>query len=170
MMSQRGIEANLDKIQNILNMQPLRTVKEVQCLTRRLADLSCFISKATNRYILYFKILRGAKKFKWTEECQEAFMKLKEYLSTPPLLSKPICGELLSLYFVVSTTAVSSILIREEDQAQRFVYCTSHSIVPVETKYPVIEKLALALLISSRNLKPYFETHTIVVPTSYPLK
>ena len=33
MVSQRGIEANLDKIQAILNMEPPRNVKEVQSLT-----------------------------------------------------------------------------------------------------------------------------------------
>ena len=29
MVSQRGIEANLDKIQTILNMEPLKNIKEV---------------------------------------------------------------------------------------------------------------------------------------------
>ena len=33
MVSQKGIEANLDKIQAILNMEPPRNIKEVQSLT-----------------------------------------------------------------------------------------------------------------------------------------
>ena len=33
MVSHREIEANLDKIQAILNMEPLRNIKEVQSLT-----------------------------------------------------------------------------------------------------------------------------------------
>ena len=37
MVSQRGIEANPDKIQSILNMEPLRNIKEVQPLTGRVA-------------------------------------------------------------------------------------------------------------------------------------
>ena len=33
MVSQRGIEANPDKIQKILNMEPLKNIKNVQSLT-----------------------------------------------------------------------------------------------------------------------------------------
>ena len=33
MVSQRGIEANLDKMQAILNMEPSKNIKEVQSLT-----------------------------------------------------------------------------------------------------------------------------------------
>lgn len=32
-----------------------------------------------------------------------------------------------------------------------------------------MEKLAFAVIVSARRLKPYFQTHTIVVPTKYPL-
>lgn len=63
-------------------------MKEVQCLTGRLIALSRFISKETNQHLLFFKILKSVKKFKWIKECKEAFIKLKEYLSTSSLLSK----------------------------------------------------------------------------------
>ena len=49
MVSQRGIEANPDKIQAILNMEPLKNAKVVQSLTRRVATLNRFVSKATDK-------------------------------------------------------------------------------------------------------------------------
>ena len=67
MVSQRGIEANPDKIKAILEMAPPRTVKEVQSLTGRVAALNRFISQATNRCLPFFKRLRKA--FTWTDEC-----------------------------------------------------------------------------------------------------
>ena len=67
MVSQRGIEANLDKIQAILNMEPPKNIKEVQSLTRQVATLNRFVSKATNKCLPFFKVLRKA--FKWTNEC-----------------------------------------------------------------------------------------------------
>ncbi|XP_058076404.1 uncharacterized protein LOC131224989 [Magnolia sinica] len=42
--------------------------------------------------------------------------------------------------------------------------------VPVEMRYPTMEKLALCLVISARRLHPYFEAHSIVVLTNSPLK
>ena len=49
MVSQWGIEANLEKVRAILDMTSLRSVKEVQRLTRRIATLNRFISRATNK-------------------------------------------------------------------------------------------------------------------------
>ena len=58
MVSQRGIEANPNKIQAILNMEPPKNIKEVQSLTDRVAALNRFVSKATNKCLPFFKILK----------------------------------------------------------------------------------------------------------------
>ena len=58
MMSQRGIEANPKKMQVIINMASLRTVKEVQKLTGRIAALNKFVSRATDKCIPLFKTLK----------------------------------------------------------------------------------------------------------------
>ena len=60
MVSQRGIEANPDKIQAILSMEPSKNVKEVQSLIGRVAALNKFVSKATNKCLPFFKVLRKA--------------------------------------------------------------------------------------------------------------
>ena len=39
-----------------------------------------------------------------------------------------------------------------------------------EERYPQMEKLAFALVIAARKLKPYFQEHTIVVLTDKPLR
>ena len=49
MVSHRGIEVNPDKIQAILDMKPLRSIKEVQSLTGRVVVLNRFVSKATDK-------------------------------------------------------------------------------------------------------------------------
>ena len=60
MVSQRGIEANLEKVRAILDMTSPKTVKEVQKLTRRIATLNKFVSKATNKCLPFFKTLKQA--------------------------------------------------------------------------------------------------------------
>ncbi|KAK4394082.1 Retrovirus-related Pol polyprotein from transposon opus [Sesamum angolense] len=49
MISQRGIEANPEKIKAILEMKPPKTIQEVQRLTGRLAALNRFISRSSDR-------------------------------------------------------------------------------------------------------------------------
>ena len=112
MVSHRGIKANLNKIQAILNMEPPKNVKEVQSLTRRVAALNRFVSKATDKCLSYFKVLK--KVFEWMDECQKAFQDLKVYLTTAPLLSPSIPGEELYLYLALSPHVISSALVREE--------------------------------------------------------
>ena len=112
MVSHRGIEANPDKIQAILNMKPPQNIKEVQSLTGRVPALNRFVSKATDKCLPFFKVLK--KTFEWTDECQRAFQDLKECLTTTPLLSPFVLGEDLYLYLAVTPHVVSSALIREE--------------------------------------------------------
>ena len=85
MVSHRGIEVNPEKVQTIMELEPPRTVKEVQSLNGKIAALNRFISKATDKCLPFFRILR--KSFEWTDECQKAFEDLEKYLSSPPLLS-----------------------------------------------------------------------------------
>ena len=52
MVSKRGIEANSDKIQEILNMEPPKNIKDVQSLIA----LNRFVSIATDKCLLFFKV------------------------------------------------------------------------------------------------------------------
>ncbi|KAL2243474.1 UNVERIFIED_CONTAM: hypothetical protein Sindi_0465400 [Sesamum indicum] len=114
MISERGIEANPEKIQAIMNLRSPTSIKEVQKLMGKIALLSRFISRSVDRSLPFFKILRKAKNFTWTTECGQALQELKEYLTKPPLLTNPKEGETLFLYLGVSENAVSSVLVREE--------------------------------------------------------
>ena len=60
MVSQRGIEVNLEKVQAIINMASPKTVKEVQKLTGRIAALNRFVSRATEKCLPFFKTLKRA--------------------------------------------------------------------------------------------------------------
>ena len=62
MVSHRGIEANLDKIQAILNIEPPRNIKEVQSFTGRVAALNRFVSKAIDKCLSFCKVLKKAFK------------------------------------------------------------------------------------------------------------
>ena len=168
MVSQRGIEANPDKIRAILEMQPPKTTKDVQRLTGRVATLNRFMSRSTDKYLPLFKTLKKA--FEWTDECQQAFEELKKYLTEPPLLSPSKQGEELYLYLAVSPTVVSSALIREEERWQLPAYYTSRTLRGAEERYTPMEKLAFALVTAARKLRPYFQAHTIILLTNHPLR
>ena len=58
MVSHRGIEANPNKIQAILNMEPPRNIKEVQSRNGRVTALNRFVSKVIDKCLPFFKVLK----------------------------------------------------------------------------------------------------------------
>ena len=79
-------------------------------------------------------------------------------------------GEELYLYLAVSPHAVSSALSREEGKVQKPVYYTSRALRGAERRYPLIEKLAFALITASRKLRHFFQVYVINVMTDHLLK
>ena len=105
------------------------------------------------------------KGFEWTEECALAFQQLKEYLSRPPIMSSPEVDEVLFAYIIVAPHVVSLVLIRVDNGVQRTVYYVSKSLHEVEVWYLPLEKAVLAVVLGTRKLPHYFQTHTVVVLT-----
>ena len=67
MVSQRGIEVNPEKVRAIMELEPSRTVKEVQSLNGKIVALNRFVSKATDKCLPFFHTLK--KSFEWMDEC-----------------------------------------------------------------------------------------------------
>ncbi|CAL8133592.1 unnamed protein product [Prunus armeniaca] len=74
------------------------------------------------------------------------------------------------VYLAVSNSAVSSALIRKELGAQHPVFYTSKALLDAETRYPKLEKLILALVVSATKLRPYYQAHRVIVMTDFPLR
>ena len=73
-----------------------------------------------------------------------------------PFLSKPILGEVLSLYLVVSDAVVSITLVREEEGRELHVFYISKALIDPKTNYPDTEKIALALVVQLGSCDPIF--------------
>ena len=165
MITHRGIAVNLKQIKAINSLHPPRNPKEVQRLTRMAAALNRFISRSADMCRPFFQLLHKWKDFRWTEECVTTFEDLKQYLSSPPILSKPNKEELLYAYLAVMDYAVSFILVRNEDGIQRPVYYINKSLQEAETRYLSLEKAVLAIAYATRKLPHYFQAYTVVVLT-----
>ena len=170
MVSHRGIEANPEKVQAILTMPSPTSVKDIQKLTGKVAALHRFVSRAADKCLPFFKILRNAARFTWNEHCDNAFLALKQYLISPPQLVSPTPGETLYLYLAASDETLAAVLIKEDSRKQLPVYYVSKALHLSELNYSKVEKLAFALVMASRKLRQYFQSHHIVVFTDQPIK
>ncbi|XP_021867331.2 uncharacterized protein [Spinacia oleracea] len=170
LVSERGIDANPDKVDAIMNLPEPGCIKDVQKLTGRMAALTRFISKSADRALPFFNVLKQNKKFKWGETERAAFEAVKRHLQVLPTIARPEEGDTLQLYISASQHTVAAVLIIEKDKTQIPVYFVSHILQEAETRYSLIEKLGLAVLIAARKQRPYFDAHGIQVLTNYPLE
>jgi hypothetical protein len=112
-ISERGIEANPEKVSAITNMGPIRNLKWVQRVMGCLASLSRLISRLREKGLPLYRLLKKSKHFSCTPQAQEALDKLKALLTNPPILVSPAEEEPLLLY-VATTDQVASAAIMVE--------------------------------------------------------
>ena len=98
------------------------------------------------------------------------FVKLKEYLASPPVLCKPQVVTPLRLYFAINERAISAVLVQDQDQIQRPIYFVSKVLQGPEVRYQALEKAALAVVFSARRLRHYFQSFTVLVMTDLPIQ
>ena len=112
-VSEHGIEANLEKISAITRMGPIQNMKGVQRVTGCLTVLSHFISRLDERGLPLYRLLKKANHFEWTSEAQEALDRVKQLLTKALILVPLIDGEPLLLYIAATTQVVSAALVVE---------------------------------------------------------
>jgi hypothetical protein len=130
-VSQRGIEANPEKVAALERMGPIRDLKGVQRVLGCLAALSRFISRLVEKGLPLYRLLKKHERFSWTAEAQEAIAKLKVSLTHAPILTPSQDGEPLYLYVAETTQVVSTVIVVERTEeghtlpVQRPVYYIS---------------------------------------------
>jgi hypothetical protein len=160
-VSQRGIEANPEKVAALEWMGPIRDLKGVQRVLGCLAALSRFISRLGEKGLPLYRLLKKHERFSWTVEAQEALDKLKVSLTHALILTPPQDSPLVPLrgcdYQVVSAVIVVERM--EELHAlpvQRPVYYISEVLSDTKTCYPQVQKLLYAVVLARRKLRHYF--------------
>ena len=115
-------------------------------------------------------LLDSEKSFPMGCTLRRSIRSAKNLYELPPIPVSPFEGELFILYLAVSDFSTSAVLIRDKDRVQHPVYYCSRALRGAEERYPKMEKLILTLVTKARKLRPYFQAHTIEIPTKYPMK
>ncbi|RDX61767.1 hypothetical protein CR513_59972, partial [Mucuna pruriens] len=150
--------------------EKLENIKEVQQLAGRIMTLSRFLSWPAKTTLPIFYCLKKNEKFPGTKEIEEAYQKMKTMLAMPPILTSPTPDNPLLVYLSISDDVVSATIVQERDKDQQSVYFVSKVLQGLEKWYQKIEKATITSIITSRRLRPYFQSNCVVVRTGMPIK
>jgi hypothetical protein len=98
------------------------------------------------------------------------------YLTSSPILTPPKKREDMMLYIAETSMVVSAAIMveREEEghvyKVQQPIYYVSEFLTYSKIRYPQVQKLLYALLITFRKLRHYFEGHKITVIIDFHLE
>ena len=162
LVSNRGIEANPEKIKAITLLAKPTCINDVQRLAGLVAALSRFISRLGEKAMPLYQMMRKTDDFVWSDAANSAFEDLKKQLAEPPVPAALVEKEPLLLYVAANSRAVSVAIVVERKEVckehpfQRPVYYVSEVLIESKQRYPHWQKLVYGVFMASRKLKHYF--------------
>ena len=97
------------------------------------------------------RLTRKWVKFEWNDECEKSFQDLKGRLTTAPMLTTPIKGEVFIIYCDASTVGLGCILMQQE----KVVAYASRQLKQHERNYPTHD-LELATVVFSIKTRRHY--------------
>ena len=145
-------------------MEALACKKDLQKFLGKVNYLRRFISNLAGKIDAFTPILRltDKAKFTWGAEQQEAFEKIKKYLSSPPVLKAAEIGIPFRLY-VAAEDSYFAILTQETEGKEYIITYVGRRLIDAETRYTFIEKLCLSLYYACTKLRHYLLSSTCIV-------
>jgi len=110
-LTQRSIEAKPEKCNAIIEMRSPNSIKELQRLIGRLTAISRFLHKLAEQTQPIIQLLKKSAKFSWNDECEQIFQKLKNTLTSRPILHKSDIHQPLLFYITPTDHTVSATLV-----------------------------------------------------------
>lgn len=167
-VSDKGLSCDPEKVSAVVNfprpdsLKSLRSFLGLVGYYRRLienfSDISASLHKASSPNI----------PFKWSDECEHAFISLKSALTTAPILAFPDFQREFFIHCDASDVALGAQLTQKDDNnVERPVSFASRILSPTEAKWSVTEREALALFWSVEHFRPYIYGRKFTVITDH---
>lgn len=163
-----GIRPDPEKVEAIVNYPIPKCVKDVRRLVGLAGWYRRFIGNfATITAPLTDLIKKKAGKIVWSEESRKSFDKLKEVLTSKPVLASPDYSQPFILQTDASDLGIGAVLLQGEGESERVVAYLSRKLTPQERKYQTTERECLAVIAAIEKFRPYIEGIRFTVITDH---
>ena len=153
--TESGTKCDPEKIEAILNWPRLKTSKEVKSFLGLVNFYRAYIPKCAEIAYPLNNLTKKHVKFKWDQECEDAFMKLKHSLTSSPVLAYPTPQGKLTLQTDASLYGIGAILSQEQDGKDVVLAYASKTLSKAQQNYCTTMRELLAVVYFVRYFKHY---------------
>jgi hypothetical protein len=138
-------------VQEVMNWKPPTTVRQIRSFLglagyyRRLIPDFSQIEKPIT------ELLKKEAKFVWGQKCEDAFHKLRQHLTTAPVLAQPDSSKPFDVYCDASSTGLGCVLMQDN----QVIAYASRALRPHEQNYPTHD-LELADVVHALKMWRYY--------------
>ncbi|KAI3470782.1 hypothetical protein Pfo_027445 [Paulownia fortunei] len=158
-----GIEVDKSKIELIANLPTPKTVKEIRSFLGHAGFYRRFIKDFSIISKPLCNLLTKDTIFEWTENCENAFVKLKSMLTSAPIMQPPDWTLPFEIMCDASDYAVGAVLGQRKDKKSYVIYYASKTLNGAQLNYTTTEKELLAVVFALDKFRSYLVGSPIVV-------
>ncbi|KAH9751265.1 hypothetical protein KPL71_014224 [Citrus sinensis] len=162
-VSARGIEVDKAKI-NIIKSLPYPTcVREVRSFLGHAGFYRRFIKDFSKIAQPLCKLLQKDVTFDFNEACKVAFDKLKELLTSAPIIQPPDWSLPFEIMYDASNYAVGAVIGQRVGRAAHVIYYASRTLDSAQFNYSTTEKELLAIVFALEKFRSYLLGTKVIV-------
>jgi hypothetical protein len=127
-VSSKRIEVDKSKIELIVNLPTPKSIKDVRSFLRHAGFYGRFIKDFSVIFKLLSNLLTKDNIFKWTKDCEKAFVKLKNLLTSTPVIQPPNWSLPFEIIYDAGDYVVSVVLEQRKDKKPYMIYYASKTL------------------------------------------
>ena len=162
-----GISTDPEKIATVRDWPVPRSVKELRSFLGLASYYRRFIDSFAQICRPLYRLTETGRCFRWNEDCDEAFARLKRALTTAPVLALPIPDGQFILDTDASDDGIGAVLSQVVQGEERVVAYFSRTITKAERRYCVTRKELLAVVAAVRRFHYFLFGQKFVVRTDH---
>jgi hypothetical protein len=162
-VSSKGIEIDKSKIELIANLPTPKSVKDVRSFLRHAGFYRRFIKDFSVISKPLCNLLTKENVFEWTEQCEKTFVKLKNLLTSAPVIQPPDWSLPFEIMCDASDYAVGAVLGQRKDKKPYVIYYASKTLNSTQMNYTTTEKELLAVVFACDKFRSYLVGSSVVI-------
>jgi hypothetical protein len=166
----KGIEVDKSKIELIANLSIPKSIKDVRSFLEHAGFYRRFIKNFSVIYKPLSNLLTKDNIFEWTEHCEEAFVKLKNLLTSAPVIQPPDWSLSFEIMCDASDYALGAVLGQRKDKKSYVIYYASKTLNSAQMNYITTVKELFAVVFACEKFRSYLVGSLVVFSDHTTLK